>query len=68
MVGSDWPVCTCAADYGATMGLARRLIAELSDDEDLIDETATRIWHLTPHGVEDFKGSYEEYEAAAASY
>lgn len=33
MVGSDWPVCTCAADYGATMGLARSLLTNLSADE-----------------------------------
>lgn len=33
MVGSDWPVCTCARDYVATMDLARRLVARLSHDE-----------------------------------
>lgn len=33
MVGSDWPVCTVAAVYGTTIGLARRLLAGLSDDE-----------------------------------
>jgi ATPase subunit of ABC transporter with duplicated ATPase domains len=37
----------------------------VTHDEDLIDATATRIWHVTPKGVEDFKGSYEEYTAAS---
>jgi len=36
----------------------------VTHDEDLIDETATRIWHVTPQGVEDFKGTYEEYSAS----
>jgi ATPase subunit of ABC transporter with duplicated ATPase domains len=38
----------------------------VTHDEDLIDATATRIWHVTPDGVEDFKGSYEEYTSKAA--
>jgi ATPase subunit of ABC transporter with duplicated ATPase domains len=38
----------------------------VTHDEDLIDETATRIWHVTPDGIEDFKGSYEEYTGKAA--
>jgi ATPase subunit of ABC transporter with duplicated ATPase domains len=33
----------------------------VTHDEDLIDEVATRIWHLTDEGIEDFKGPYEEY-------
>jgi ATPase subunit of ABC transporter with duplicated ATPase domains len=37
----------------------------VTHDEDLIDATATRIWHVSPQGVEDFKGAYEEYTAAA---
>jgi len=36
----------------------------VTHDEDLIDETATRIWHVTPHGVEDFKGTFEDYSAS----
>ncbi len=36
----------------------------VSHDEDLIDAVATRIWHVTPDGVEDFKGSYEDYLTA----
>ena len=38
----------------------------VTHDEDLIDETATRIWHVTPDGIEDFKGSYEEFTGKAA--
>ena len=34
-------------------------------DEDLIDEVATRIWHFEgDHKITDFKGAYEEYQAA----
>jgi len=37
----------------------------VTHDEDLIDEVATRIWHFEgDHKITDFKGSYEEYEAA----
>jgi ATPase subunit of ABC transporter with duplicated ATPase domains len=36
----------------------------VTHDEDLIDATATRIWHVTPEGVEDFKGVYEDYLSA----
>ena len=37
----------------------------VTHDEDLIDEVATRIWHFEgSHVITDFKGAYEEYEAA----
>ncbi len=35
-------------------------------DEDLMDEVATRIWHFENHGIENFKGTLDEYLAAAA--
>jgi ATPase subunit of ABC transporter with duplicated ATPase domains len=36
-------------------------------DHDLIDEVATRIWHLeADHHIHDFKGSYEEFQAVLA--
>ena len=35
----------------------------VTHDEDIIDEVATRIWHLTDDGIEDFKGNYSEYNA-----
>ena len=40
----------------------------VTHDEDLIDEVATRIWHFEgDHDITDFKGAYEEYEAATVS-
>ncbi|MFL6315032.1 MAG: ABC-F family ATP-binding cassette domain-containing protein [Terriglobales bacterium] len=36
----------------------------VTHDHDLIDEVATRIWHFDDHKIEDFKGTYEEYQAA----
>jgi ATPase subunit of ABC transporter with duplicated ATPase domains len=36
----------------------------VTHDHDLIDEVATRIWHFDDHKIEDFKGRYEEYQAA----
>jgi ATPase subunit of ABC transporter with duplicated ATPase domains len=36
----------------------------VTHDHDLIDEVATRIWHFDDHNIEDFKGTYEEYQAA----
>jgi ATPase subunit of ABC transporter with duplicated ATPase domains len=38
----------------------------VSHDHDLIDEVATRIWHFDYHKIEDFKGSYEEYQTVYA--
>jgi ATPase subunit of ABC transporter with duplicated ATPase domains len=34
----------------------------VTHDHDLIDEVATRIWHFEDRRIEDFKGSYEEYQ------
>ena len=40
----------------------------VSHDHDLIDEVATRIWHFeNDHKITDFKGSYEEYQAAVVA-
>src|SRR5215469_11210598 len=36
----------------------------VTHDHDLIDEVATRIWHFDNHKIEDFKGTYEEYQTA----
>ena len=39
----------------------------VTHDHDLIDEVATRIWHFElDHKITDFKGNYEEYQAAQA--
>lgn len=50
MVGSDWPVCTLAASYGVTMGLAIDYAAELSATEAaaLLEGTARRWYGLRP--------------------
>jgi ATPase subunit of ABC transporter with duplicated ATPase domains len=37
----------------------------VTHDHDLIDEVATRIWHFeSDHKITDFKGTYEEHQAA----
>ena len=36
----------------------------VTHDEDLIEEVGTRVWHCTREGIEDWKGTYEEYAAA----
>jgi ATPase subunit of ABC transporter with duplicated ATPase domains len=38
----------------------------VTHDHDLIDEVATRIWHFDGSKIEDFKGSYEEYQTVHA--
>ncbi|MNC92537.1 hypothetical protein D3C83_89870 [compost metagenome] len=48
MVGSDWPVCTVAAEYGQTISivddyLARRPVAERAA---VMGENAARFWRL----------------------
>jgi ATPase subunit of ABC transporter with duplicated ATPase domains len=39
----------------------------VTHDEDLMDEVGTRVWHLEPGRVTDFKGTYEEYAPTLAS-
>jgi ATPase subunit of ABC transporter with duplicated ATPase domains len=34
----------------------------VTHDEDVLDEVATRIWHFKNGKVEDFKGTYEEFQ------
>lgn len=48
MLGSDWPVCTCAADYSTTIDLARRSLAGLSAAERaaVLAGTARRFYRL----------------------
>ena len=38
----------------------------VTHDEDLMDEVGTRVWHLEPGKLTDFKGPYEEYEPTLA--
>lgn len=37
----------------------------VTHDQDVIDEVATRIWSFQAGRIEDFKGSYEDFRAAA---
>jgi ATPase subunit of ABC transporter with duplicated ATPase domains len=37
----------------------------VTHDQDLIEEVGTRVWHFDGATIQDFKGTYEEYEAAA---
>jgi ATPase subunit of ABC transporter with duplicated ATPase domains len=39
----------------------------VTHDEDLVDEVATRIWHFSSDGIEDFTGPYAEYMSAATA-
>jgi ATPase subunit of ABC transporter with duplicated ATPase domains len=36
----------------------------VTHDQDLLEEVGTRVWHFTGRSIEDFKGTYEEYEAS----
>ncbi|HVZ20826.1 MAG TPA: ATP-binding cassette domain-containing protein [Vicinamibacterales bacterium] len=36
----------------------------VTHDQDLIEEVGTRVWHFDGGSIADFKGTYEEYEAA----
>ncbi|WP_202901712.1 ABC-F family ATP-binding cassette domain-containing protein [Bryobacter aggregatus] len=36
----------------------------VTHDEDLLDESATRIWHVHEGRIDDFKGPYSEFTAA----
>jgi ATPase subunit of ABC transporter with duplicated ATPase domains len=37
----------------------------VTHDEDVLDEVASRIWHFHDGKIEDFKGSYEEFQLTA---
>jgi L-fuconolactonase len=48
MIGSDWPVCTLAADYGRTMSLVESYLARLPPGaaEAVLGGNATRFYRL----------------------
>jgi L-fuconolactonase len=48
MFGSDWPVCTLAADYERVVTTTRELLADLSEHErnDVPGGTAARAYGL----------------------
>jgi ATPase subunit of ABC transporter with duplicated ATPase domains len=37
----------------------------VTHDEDVLDEVATRIWHFKDGKIEDFKGTYDEFQLQA---
>jgi ATPase subunit of ABC transporter with duplicated ATPase domains len=39
----------------------------VTHDQDLVEETGTRVWYFDHEGVHDFKGTYEEFEASVPS-
>ncbi|MEO7192918.1 MAG: ATP-binding cassette domain-containing protein [Vicinamibacterales bacterium] len=38
----------------------------VTHDQDLMEEVGTRIWHFGEGRIDDFKGTYEEFEGSAA--
>ena len=48
MIGSDWPVCTQAANYSETMGIVMDFVANLSPEkrDAVLGETAARAYGL----------------------
>ena len=48
MIGSDWPVCTVAADYAAVMRIVTNYVSRLSRDEQdaVLGGNAQRFWKL----------------------
>ncbi len=48
MIGSDWPVCTVAADYGRTMGLVLEYVRTrpAADQDAVLGGNAARFWRL----------------------
>ncbi len=49
MVGSDWPVCTVAADYGRTMAVLSEYVADrpAAERDAVLGGNAQRFWNLT---------------------
>jgi len=48
MIGSDWPVCTVAADYARTMGVVMEYLdgRSAAERKSVLGDTATRFWRL----------------------
>ena len=38
----------------------------VTHDQDVMEEVGTRVWHFDHGGIEDFKGTYEEYAPSIA--
>ncbi len=52
MIGSDWPVCTLAADYQRTMNVVLDFVARRSTAERdaVLGGTAMKMWNLSARG------------------
>jgi L-fuconolactonase len=52
MIGSDWPVCTLAADYQRTMSVVLDFVARRStaDRDGVLGGTAMKLWNLSARG------------------
>lgn len=50
MIGSDWPVCTLAGEYGEVIGLVTDYLAALtpSEQEQILGKTAVEFYGLAP--------------------
>jgi L-fuconolactonase len=61
MVGSDWPVCTLAGDYGRVMAAVVEFAEERSpaDRDAILGGTAARFWKLDPARVLSRNGETE---------
>ena len=48
MIGSDWPVCTVAADYARTVAVVEDYLADRPADERdaVLGGNARRFWNL----------------------
>jgi L-fuconolactonase len=53
MIGSDWPVCTVAGDYGRTMNVVIDYLVDrpACDRDAVLGGTAQRFWNLAVTGV-----------------
>lgn len=50
MIGSDWPVCTLAADYATTMGIVMDFVRDLTTSEQagILGENCARFYGVSP--------------------
>jgi L-fuconolactonase len=53
MIGSDWPVCTVAADYESTMAIVTDYLSTRTtkEREAILGGTAQRVWRLSAVGA-----------------
>lgn len=58
MIGSDWPVCTLAADYAATMGIVREYVGQVDavEQEGILGENCEDFY-----GVKEGSGQDRDY-------